>query len=43
MSVKYFELVAMINSLLITLEPRLGIGVMGWRPSPGLNLQKEGM
>jgi hypothetical protein len=36
MSIKSFEPAAMISSLFITPSPR-GVGVMGWRPGPGLN------
>jgi hypothetical protein len=36
MSIKVFEPLAMINSIFITPSPK-GVGVMGWRPSPGLN------
>jgi hypothetical protein len=41
MSVKVFEPLAMINSIFITPSPK-GVGVMGWRPSPGLNPLRQG-
>jgi hypothetical protein len=41
MDVKYFEPIAMMYGPHITPRVSFGIGVMGWRPGPGLNPERE--